>query len=255
MSEYPVALITGASRGIGKAVALQLQCRHNLALAARNEDLLNEVVHQTKTDDPTAWAWKNWNNIQVNGEPLDKAKQKTIAYPGDLTDVAEAKRLVDAVIADFGRLDVIVNNAALYTKATIDAANLANWDEELDLNLRAIIHLCYHAAPYLKETQGAIINVGSIAAHRSYKGGASYCASKWGLLGFTQSLFYDLRDYRIKVCCISPGYVNTDMNSQKALNHKELIQPSDIAQAVQFILDYPANACPVEITIQPQLTP
>lgn len=117
------------------------------------------------------------------------------------------------------------------------------------------MHLCYHATPHLKKTGGAIINISSIAAHRAYKGGSSYCATKWGLLGFTKSLFYDLRDYGVKVSCISPAYVNTDMTKDKLLDHAQLIQPSDIARTVQFILDFPSNACPTEITIHPKRNP
>jgi short-subunit dehydrogenase len=104
--------------------------------------------------------------------------------------------------------------------------------------------------------EGAIINIGSVSGKSGEADGAAYSASKFGLIGFTQSLYEEVREHNIKVAVILPGFVDTPMIPPvKHLDRSKMIQADDVAQAVLYILHAPATACPVEITIRPQRTP
>jgi 3-oxoacyl-[acyl-carrier protein] reductase len=101
-----------------------------------------------------------------------------------------------------------------------------------------------------------VINIGSISGKTGEANGAAYSASKFGLIGFTQSLYEEVREYGIKVAVILPGFVDTPLiPSNRQLDRSKMIQPADVAQTVQYVLTSPPTCCPVEITLRPQKSP
>jgi short-subunit dehydrogenase len=227
-------IITGASRGIGRAVALVLarQGAH-LALVARDTGALREVAQECK---------------KAGGEAVPIAR--------DLSDPNAPLGIVREAVSALGGIDVLINNAGQYAGGKAGEGDLAAWDTQLQVNLTAVIHLTHHALPHLKKSaHGAIITTASISSKTAHAGGAIYCASKHGVLGFSNALFEDIRETGIKVCAICPGYVNTDMAADSGIVPERAIQPEDLADTVLYVLATRATVCPTEIVLRPQRSP
>lgn len=231
-----IIVITGASRGIGKACALKL-ANHNsvLVLMARKIEELNHVAHMC--------------------EDLG-AVVETISV--DLIDVVSLKKQTEDIINKYKKIDVLINNAGIWDEQPFEQGDMDKWDFALDVNLKSAIHLTRYCLEGMKNDvdNKAIIFIGSTASKRTYAGGTNYCAAKFGLLGFANSLFEDIREQGIKVSNILPGLVNTDMHKDDPkLEPEKMIQPEDIAKTVEFVLNMPNNVCPLEITLLPQKNP
>lgn len=226
-----VAIVTGAGRGIGRAIALRLASdRLNLALVGRNETHLDEVRAQC----------------------CEKSVRCEV-FPYDLAQISGIEALVERIHRTFGRLDAVVNNAGVYEGGKGDSADLGAWDAALDINLRAVVHLNRYALPYIEQQGGgSIIHISSISGRMTHGGGGSYCATKHGLMGYSGSLFDDVREKNVKVCAICPGFVATDMPSA-AHARDRMIRPEAIADAVAFVMSFDASGCPTEIVIRPQM--
>jgi 3-oxoacyl-[acyl-carrier protein] reductase len=229
-----VALVTGAGRGIGKAVALSLAksgCR--VVLAARTRQQLEEVHKE----------------IAAHGG-------EALSIPTDLTRDEEIRELVEKTQA-WGNVDFLINNAGWGKRAPVVRATVEDWDLTFRLNLRAPMVLAKFLLPsMIARGDGAVINMGSISGKSGEANAAAYAASKFGLIGFTQSLYEEVREYGIKVAVILPGFVNTPLIPEtRQLDRSKMIQADDIAQAVRYVLTCAATCCPVEITIRPQKSP
>ena len=230
-----VALVTGAGRGIGKAVALSLgKLGCHLVLAARTTVELEKVRLDIQND-----------------------KGMAIAVPADLTHDEDIDTLVRESEREFGGVDILINNAGWGKRASVVRAKIEDWDQTLRVNLRAPMLLAQKFLPaMIAKGEGAVINISSVSGKSGEANGAAYSASKFGLIGFTQSLFEEVREHNIKVAVILPGFVDTPMIPPvKHLDRSKMIQADDVAQAILYILKAPATACPVEITIRPQQTP
>ncbi|MBI2367038.1 MAG: SDR family oxidoreductase [Deltaproteobacteria bacterium] len=229
-----VALVTGAGRGIGKAISLMLaQSGCRLILAARTREQLEEVHREIRGR---------------GGEAL--------IVPTDLTRDEEIQRLIDTA-QTWGAIDILINNAGWGKRAPVVKGNIDDWDRTFHVNLRAPMILAKQFLPnMIAKGDGAVINIGSVSGKTGEANGAAYAASKFGLIGFTQSLYEEVREYGIKVAVILPGYVNTPLiPPNRQINRSKMIQADDIAQAVHYVLTSPATCCPVEITVRPQRTP
>ena len=230
-----VAIVTGASRGIGKAISILLaQSGSRVVLAARSEPQLKSVREEISSQ---------------NGEAL--------VIPTDLTVDEEMERLVQQTLKEWGSVDVLINNAGFGKVAPVVKAKVSDWDETFRVNLRAPMFLSKLVLPTMMERgEGSIINISSVSGKSGQANGSAYSASKFGLLGFTQSLYEEVREYGIRVAAICPGFVDTPMIPQmRRLDRSKMIRPEDIAQTVLFVLTSPPTACPVEITVRPQRTP
>lgn len=231
-----VIIITGASRGIGKECALKLSNKDSvLVLIARKDKELDLVAKEC---------------ILLGAE----VEKLTI----DLSDIQDLKTKINNIIKQYGKVDVLVNNAGIWHEAPFEKGDMEEWDIALDVNLKSAIHLtryCLEGMQTESENK-AIIFIGSTASKKTYAGGTNYCAAKFGLLGFANSLFEDIREKGIKVSSILPGVVNTDMHKDDPkLDPEKMIQPQDVAKTVEFILSMPNNVCPLEITLFPQKNP
>ena len=229
-----VALVTGAGRGIGKAISLMLaQSGCRMILAARSRAQLEEVQSE----------------IHARGG-------EALAVPTDLTSDEEIQRLIETA-QTWGAVDILINNAGWGKRAPVVKGNVEDWDRTFDVNLRAPMILAKHLVPaMIAKGEGAVINIGSVSGKTGEANGAAYAASKFGLIGFTQSLCEEVREHGIKVSVILPGYVDTPLiPPNRQLDRSKMIQADDIAQAVHYVLTSPATSCPVEITVRPQRTP
>ena len=227
--------MTGAGRGIGKAVSVALAkagCR--VVLAARTREQIETVQKEI---------------ISQGGHAL--------ALPTDLTVDEDIQRLVEATQAKWGAADILINNAGWGKRAPVVGASLTDWDQTFRLNLRAPMVLAKALLPnMIAKREGAVINIGSVSGKTGEANGAAYSASKFGLIGFTQSLYEEVREHGIKVAVILPGFVDTPLiPPNRQLDRSKMIQADDIAQTVLFVLTSPATSCPVEITVRPQRTP
>jgi len=229
-----VALVTGASRGIGRAVAVTLAREGvQVALCARARDPLEETA------------------AACGEHGVD-----TLVLPADLARPELTQGLVADTVARFGRLDFLVNNAGVFGGGAADRADLATWNRTIDVNLRSLMHLTRHALPAIEQqSRGAVVNIASVSGKQSHGGAADYCATKHAVVGFTGALFEDVRAHGVKVCAICPGFVNTDMVAGDRLVPERMIQPEDIARTVLFVLRFPDTGCPVEIVVRPQRSP
>ncbi len=226
-----VALVTGAGRGIGRAIAIALgKAGCTVYLTARTAPEL----------------------ISVQQEIL-AAKGEARIIQADLTRDDDLHSLVQAC----GAVDFLINNAGWGKRASVVRSRVDDWDQTFRVNLRAPMILAKEFLPaMIKKGEGAVINIGSVSGKSGEANGAAYSASKFGLIGFTQSLFEEVREHGIKVAVILPGFVDTPMIPPvKHLDRSKMIQADDVAEAVLYVLNAPATACPVEITIRPQRTP
>ena len=226
-----VALVTGAGRGIGRAIAIALgKAGCTVYLTARTAPELVSVQQQI---------------LAANGEAR--------VIQADLTRDYDLHSLVQAC----GAVDLLINNAGWGKRASVVRSLVDDWDQTFRVNLRAPMILAKELVPaMIKKGEGAVINIGSVSGKSGEANGAAYSASKFGLIGFTQSLYEEVREHGIKVAVILPGFVDTPMIPPvKHLDRSKMIQAEDVAEAVLYILNAPATACPVEITIRPQRTP
>jgi 3-oxoacyl-[acyl-carrier protein] reductase len=225
------ALVTGAGRGIGRAIAMSLaRSGCHVILTARTVLELAQVQQE-----------------------LRDLGDNAVTIQADLTRDDDLQELVE----QSGRVDFLINNAGWGKRAPVVRAKIEDWDQTLRLNLRAPMILAQRFLPaMIEKREGAVINIGSVSGKSGEAEGAAYSASKFGLIGFTQSLYEEVREHGIKVAVILPGFVDTPLIPPvKHLDRSKMIQADDVAQAVQFVLTAPETSCPVEITIRPQRSP
>ncbi len=231
-----VALVTGAGRGIGRAVAIELaRAGFALCLAARTFDQLEETRRLT-------------------GLKPERALIVLI----DLAGEDSPDTLFTAAIGHYGRLDVLVNNAGWGTARTaLHKTSVADLDRMLALNLRAPIALArLAAATMVTQGSGAIVNIASAAGRAAPPSEAIYAATKAGLIAFSRASFAELRHSGVKVSVVIPGLVDTALiPPNKRLDRARMISPDQVAAAVMQIVNSPAAVCPVEIVLEPQLDP
>ena len=227
------AIVTGASRGIGRAIALSLaKAGVKVALAARQQTDLESA----KTE------------ILENGG-------QCIAVQADVAKEADIDHLIEKTTDAFGTVDILVNNAGFGIFSKVADTSVKDFDGMMNVNLRGVFLCCRGVLPtMIRQKSGAIINIVSLAGKNSFVGGATYSATKWGLLGFSRSLMLEVRDYNIRVVAICPGSVNTSF-SDHSKDSEKIIQPQDVADTVLFALTMPARSNVSEIDIRPTINP
>ncbi len=187
-----VVLVTGATSGIGHAIAVKFAAESaHVAALGRNQNALREVE--------TA---------------LTDAGAEALVLAVDVTKRDEGQRAIDATIARFGRLDVLVNAAGHISSGTIEDTSLAAWDAMMDVNLRAVFQLMQMATPHLIKTKGNIVNVSSVTGLRSFPGVLAYCVSKAALDQLTRCAALELASRGVRVNAVNPGVVVTEIHKR-----------------------------------------
>ncbi len=201
-----VAIITGASSGVGEAAAHAFaRAGANVVLAARSREKIEATARA------------------IGG----------LAVPTDVSRLDDLQKLVDQTLAAYGRIDVLVNNAAANARGDFDTLDPQRIADVIDTNLKAPLLLTRLALPRLRASKGVVINVASIAGHVPLPHEGPYCASKWGLRGFTFALRQELQAAGVAVCVVSPGPIATPFVLDDLDNVPNLVFSQPILTAEQ----------------------
>lgn len=226
-----VAIVTGASRGIGRAISIALAKEGaTVVLAARAIGKL----HQT-------------------AENVRKAGGRAEVVPTELTDEQSIKNLIRVTGEKFGRLDILVNNAGVTHSAKLEETATEDWERCFQVNARAPFILCREALPLLKKAKaGYIINIASVVGVKGYPLQSAYTSSKHALRGMTISLAEELKGTNIRVHLLCPGGVDTELvrRVRPDIKKGELIQPAEIAELVVYLVTHKGNAVIDELHIR-----
>jgi 3-oxoacyl-[acyl-carrier protein] reductase len=219
-----VALVTGAGRNIGRAMAK--------VLAAAGAAVVVNVRSNRAEADAVV-------------KEIEAAGGKALAALADVADAAAVSAMAQAVGKQLGRIDYLVNNAALRQEKAFDAMSFAEWREVLDVTLDGAFHCTKACLPYLKQSgAGAIVNIGGLSAHTGSKHRAHVTTAKLGLVGFTRGLAHDLAPHQITVNLVAPGTIDTQRRTDVPQPAHHLINnnltgrrgaPEDIAAMVRFL--------------------
>ncbi|MGB8536171.1 MAG: SDR family oxidoreductase [Acidobacteriaceae bacterium] len=231
-----VAVVTGAARGIGEAIANRLaNMGATIVLTARDQARLAQV----KT-------------------AIEQRGGQAFVLPCDLTDAAAVAVLGERVAKEHGRCDILVNNAGIgVLRKPLINLPVEEWDQMMHTNLRAPYLMIRGLAPLMIAARsGHIINISSLAGKNVLPEGAAYSASKWGLNGLTYSLAEELRQHNVRVSVIAPGSVNTHFGGGGSTKDPtRMIQPGDVAQVVAMLVTQAPTSFISEVLLRPTMKP
>jgi len=235
-----VVVITGASSGLGEAAARHLSgLGATVVLGARRADRLKSLV-----------------------EELTARGGKALAVSTDVADRAQAKKLVDAAVQTYGRIDVMLNNAGLMPQAPLERLQIDEWDRMIDVNIKGVLYGIAAALPHMKQQKaGHIINVSSVAGHKVAPGFAVYAATKHAVRVISEGLRQEVKPYNIRTTVISPGAVATELlnsisDPETAAIVRKRVEPialpaETFARAVAFAMSQPDEVDVNEILFRP----
>lgn len=224
-----VVVITGASKGIGKSVAFALaEEGAGLALCSRNTDAVNRFIPELPDKD-----------------------SRTIAYNCDVTKEKDIKNVVDSILKEFGRIDILINNAGVWITDRVAESSVADFAALMDTNYMGTYMFTRYVLPGMIENKsGDIINISSILGQFGASSKSGYCASKFAVMGFSEALRNEVKNNNIRVIVVCPGTTNTDLFGEPVDSEKSL-SPDDVAETVRLALILPRRATLNEITITP----
>ncbi len=228
------ALVTGASRGIGLAIARRLaELGARLSLCARDA-----------------------TRLETAAAALRNEGFEALAMVADVTHANEIQTLVDRTHRDLGPIDILINNAGIGRFGPAHQMSEADWDAVLDTNLKSVFLVTRAVAPgMIERKRGHIVNISSLAGKNAFANGGIYCASKWGLMGLTACMAEDLRAHNIRVSAICPGSVATDFSPHTGRDTSKLLQPDDVAHAVATLVTQAPQSFISEIDLRPTQKP
>jgi NADP-dependent 3-hydroxy acid dehydrogenase YdfG len=235
-----VIVITGASSGLGEATARALVAQGaHVALGARRDDRIQSLAYE-----------------------LTRGGGKAIAVTTDVTDRAQVKKLVDAAVQAYGRVDVMINNAGLMPQAPLERLKIDEWDRMIDVNLKGVLYGIAAALPYMqRQKSGHFINVSSVAGHKVGPGFAVYAATKFAVRALSEGLPQEVKSYNIRTTVISPGAVATELPDSvtdpdtaariRKFYADAAIPADSFARAVAFAISQPDDVDINEIVFRP----
>jgi len=230
-----VAIVTGGTRGIGRAIAAGLVgAGASVVVAGRRAETVEAAVAELGSG----------------------AAGRVRGVVADVRRPEECGRLVAEAVGAFGRLDVLVNNAGVGVFGEVESLDPEEWRSVLATNLDGPFYCVRAAMPHLKRTGGWVVNIGSLAGRNPFAGGAAYCASKAGLIAFSEALMQEVRHAGVRVACVLPGSVFTEFPGPARGGGEEWkLWPEDVARAVLDLLAYPPRALPSLVELRPARPP
>ncbi|MFD2130086.1 SDR family oxidoreductase [Pseudogracilibacillus auburnensis] len=224
------AIVTGASSGIGKAIAMKLAEENiNVVLVARSEDKLTTLA-------------KEINN---------KEGANALAIPTDVSKREEVEKMVKEAKKQFGSIDVYINNAGLMLSAAVTDGQINDWEQMIDVNMKGVLYGIHAVVPEMKERKtGHLINIASVSGIEVTKKSTVYSATKFAVRAISMGLEKELAHTGVRVTNISPGMVDTNLTRRHTIQRKPLA-PEDLANAVFYALTQPTYVNVNEITVRP----
>ena len=225
-----VALVTGASRGIGRAIA------HRLATLGAS----------------VAICGRDRLSLEDSSEGLQKLGARVFSHVTDVTDANQVSDLAAKTEAALGAINILVNNAGIGLFGPAHEKSEADWDRVLDSNLKSVFLVSRAVVPsMIRRGSGDIINISSLAGKNTFAGGGIYCASKWGVMGLSGCMMEDLRAHGIRVSVICPGSVATEFSGSKPKDPSKALAAEDVAHAVEAIVTQRPGSFLSEIHLRP----
>lgn len=227
------ALVTGATEGIGRAIAIALGAAgYRVGVCARNGAKLTELLGD-----------------------LERAGVRAAGVPCDVGDAGQVERLVAHVTAALGPVDILVNNAGIGILKPFAELSLDEWDAVMTTNVRSLFLMTRAVLPGMRaRKQGAVVNISSLSGKRGFAGGTAYAASKHAVMGFSESLMLEVRHEGVRVITICPGSVDTKIIHRQQVFESDpakILKPEDVASVVLSALQLPARATVSEIHVRP----
>ncbi|HEY1471527.1 MAG TPA: SDR family oxidoreductase [Candidatus Acidoferrum sp.] len=225
-----VALVTGGSRGIGKAIAQKLAALGaDVAICGRNEDLLKRTAREIES-----------LGVRVHAQKADVSRNSDVTL------------LVQATEKKLGPISILVNNAGIGMFGPVYEKSEEDWDGVMNTNLKSVFLATRAVAPgMIARKSGDIVNISSLAGKNTFAGGALYCASKWGLQGLTGCMAEDLRGFGIRVSAICPGSVATEFSGRGPKDPSKVLTAEDVAHAVAMVVTQGAQSFIREVDLRP----
>jgi len=231
-----VALITGGSRGIGKAIAQKL-----VGLGAA-----------------VAICGRDAKTLEATARELKESPSRVLAFQANITDFTDISRLVKATEEQLGPITILVNNVGIGNPGfgPLQEKSESEWDHVLDTNLKSVFLVSRAVVPLMiQRRRGDIINISSLAGKSVFAGGALYCASKWGLQGLSGCMAEDLRGFGIRVSIICPGSVFTDFSGRGLKDPSKMLTANDVAHAVAMVVQQGPQSFISEVHLRPLARP
>jgi len=231
---HGVALVTGGSRGIGRAIALRLaRLGSAVAICARDTQALESTAAE-----------------------LRKLTPRVFSRPADVSCSKDVSDVVAETETALGSITVLVNNAGIGLFGPAHEQSEADWERVLNTNLKSIFLLSRAVVPsMIRLGAGDIINIGSLAGHNAFSGGGLYCASKWGVHGLSACMAEDLRNHGIRVSVICPGSVVTEFSGRGSKDPSKALSPDDVAHAVTALVTQSPKSFISEVQLRPLRKP
>jgi NADP-dependent 3-hydroxy acid dehydrogenase YdfG len=237
-----VALITGASSGIGEATARALaEQGAKVALVARRGDRLSDLA-----------------------EEIEKGGGDALPVEADVSDHGKVEALVAQVQGQFGGINILINNAGLMLLGPVDGGDVEEWRRMIEVNLLGVLYCAREAIPIIRDSGGGdIVNVSSVAGRRADLGNAVYNATKWGVTGFSEALRQEALQSNIRVTCVEPGWVETELHGHNQdpvvvegiekyrSRIGEVLTAEDIANAIAYVVSQPDRVNINEVMVRP----
>jgi 3-oxoacyl-[acyl-carrier protein] reductase len=225
-----VALVTGGSRGIGRAIALRLAALgSSVAICGRDAQALEAVSAE-----------------------LQQRTAHVFSQVADVTRSGEVAGLVETTEVALGPISLLVNNAGVGLFGPAHEKTEADWDRVLDTNLKSVFLVSRAVAPsMIRRGAGDIVNISSLAGRNAFAGGGLYCASKWGVQGLSASMAEDLREHGIRVSVVCPGSVATEFSGRGPKDPSKVLTPDDVAHAVAMIVTQGPQSFLSEVHLRP----
>jgi len=234
--EGKVAVVTGATRGIGRAIADSFaDAGIQVAITSRNQKDCEEAAAAI----------------------TKRTGTRALGVACDVRDARSCAALIERTAKEFGRLDILINNAGIGAFKPVADMDVATWDAVIGTNLNSLFYCTHPALPHLRTSGEAwVINIGSLAGKNAFPNGSAYNASKFGLVGFSEALMQEVRYDGIRVSYVMPGSVATEFSHPSGSTDGDWrVQPEDIAQIVMDLLMTPARTLPSRVEVRPSQPP